>query len=315
MKIPILLVTHDKPSLLEKCLLRLLKYTNLDNFELWILDNDSTISNKKIISAFTNKNRFIKVYSSSINQISLIQNELIKKIKSEIYIKIDDDIFVTEGWTDALLNVYNRNYKEISFGSLIIPINGFGWIPFLNIMDLKDEFAKKFPDVDLIQDCVESAVWYNQDVCEFLWNNCLNLDSVAERFITKQNMNFKDLVCPHRYSIGAIIFSYNFWESLGGWKIPNSFNRKLFIYKRLNYLITIISKIRKRPKQERLNIFVKMLVGFHKSDLGLEEEHAYRYSVEKGLKIYITTEGIVYHFAFHPTEKHLMKKIYLDIRF
>jgi len=50
-KIPILLITHDRPYLLGKVLDRLIKFTDWNEFELWICSNSSTISNQKIIKA------------------------------------------------------------------------------------------------------------------------------------------------------------------------------------------------------------------------------------------------------------------------
>ena len=161
MKIPILLITHDRSYLLPKVLNRIIEYTNWSEFELWILDNASTSSNKKIISAYKERYNFINVYSSSFNQIALIQNEIISRLKRDIYIKLDDDIFVTPNWTDAFLNCYNRNYEKMGFGSVIIPVNGFGWVPFLQIMNLEQEFRTKFPHESLLQACTATPIWYN----------------------------------------------------------------------------------------------------------------------------------------------------------
>ena len=108
-KIPILLITHDRPYLLPKVLNRLVRFTNLDEFEIWILDNASKPSTKKIISAYTEKYKFINVFTQEFNQISIIQNSIINKLKRELYIKIDDDILVTHNWHNSFINVYEWN--------------------------------------------------------------------------------------------------------------------------------------------------------------------------------------------------------------
>src|ERR1043165_7305113 len=143
-KVPILLLTNDRPNMLEKVLSRLMKHTNWNEFDLWILDNFSTKANLKIINLFKANYPFINMFSTKFNQLSIIQNEVIKQLKSDICIKIDDDILVSENWTTPFIDVYNRNYSKMSFGSVVIPINGFGWIPFLEIMNYKDEFVQRF---------------------------------------------------------------------------------------------------------------------------------------------------------------------------
>ena len=97
-KTPILLITHDRPYLLPKVLNRLLKFTNLDEFDIWILDNASKSSTKKIISAYSEKYKFINVYTQKFNEVSMIQNSIINKLKRDLYIKMDDDILVTNNW-------------------------------------------------------------------------------------------------------------------------------------------------------------------------------------------------------------------------
>ena len=154
-KIPILLITHDRPYLLEKVLNRLIRYTDWAEFELWICSNSSTISNQKIIAAFLNKYDFIKVFHQDVNQVALIQNTLIKKLKSDLYIKLDDDILVSENWYKGFLNIYERHSTDISIGSVIIPINGFGWTIFLKIMNLEEEFKSRFATTKLFQGCTE----------------------------------------------------------------------------------------------------------------------------------------------------------------
>src|SRR3954454_14307206 len=178
-KIPILLLTNDRPNMLEKVLIRIMKYTDWNQFDLWILDNFSTKANAKIINLFKANYPFINIYSTRFNQLSIIQNEVIKQLKSDIYIKMDDDILVSENWTTPLIEVYNRNYAKMSFGSVVIPINGFGWLPFLEIMKLKEDFVERFPGVELKQDCMDVAVWNNKEVNEYIWDKCLDIDATA----------------------------------------------------------------------------------------------------------------------------------------
>ncbi|GMR25220.1 MAG: hypothetical protein BMS9Abin39_0502 [Ignavibacteria bacterium] len=314
-KIPIFLITHDRPYLLPKVLDRLINFTNLDEFEIWILDNASKLSTKKIISAYTEKYKFINVFTQEFNQISIIQNSIIGKLKRDLYIKLDDDILVTKNWHTNFINVFERNKKDISIGSVVIPINGFGWVPFLEIMKYKKEFQSTFSNIELIKGCMEPAVWNNNEVCEFIWKKCIRLNQTAETFLDIQKNNYTDFVVPHRYSIGAIIFSHNFWEKMSGWKVYEEFDKQFKLFKILTKINNSISKIRNKKEQKRIPEIIRILTNINVSALGVEEDHLFRYSIENGFKQYVTTEGIVYHFSFSPVEEYLMRKIFLDIEY
>lgn len=313
-KIPILLVTHDRAYLLDIVLTRIIKYTDWDKFELWILDNASTPSNRKVINAFAAKYKFINVHYQFLNQISVIQNTLISKLNRDIYIKLDDDIFVTENWTNGFINIFNR-HTDISIGSAVIPINGFGWTLFLKIMGYDKNFLNVFPDVKLIQGCTEPAVWNNEKVAEYIWNQCLDLNLTSKIFHSKQNYGYQDFIVPYRYSIGAISFPHDFWQKMGGWKVDDTFKARLKVYNSLNYLNQRIAKLRKKEKQNRINDIISIVTKMNKSALGIEEEYLFIKNKELGLNQYVTSESLVHHFSFFPTEDHLIKKVLLNIKY
>ncbi|MBK7106122.1 MAG: glycosyltransferase [Ignavibacteriae bacterium] len=311
-KIPILLVVNNRPHLLTIILNRLLKYTDWNIFELWILDNFGSDSVKHIISAYTCKYSHIRVFEQNFNQISIIQNEIIKKLKAEIYIKLDDDIFVTKNWTNGFVNVLERNKSSISIGSVVIPVNGYGWKIFLESMNLVQKFNERFPNINIIQGCMEPAVWGNNEVVNFIWENSLNIDITTERFINN-NLQIKDFGVPYRYSIGAISFTHDFWEKMGGWKVDSNFSKKWRINQILTELNQNIAKIRKREQQRRIQKIINILTSIDTSALGVEEEYLFEFSNRNNLNQYVTNESIVFHFSFGATNEYLMKKKFLDI--
>jgi hypothetical protein len=315
-KIPILLITKDRPTLLEKVLNRVIAYTDWDKHDLWILDNLSTDANKKIINMYKFRYPFINVYATKYNQLALIQNEVISKLRADLYIKIDDDILVSENWTDAFIGVYERNYRNMSFGSVTIPINGFGWVPFLEIMNLTKEFKQLFPNVPLNQACMDVAVYKDPKVNEFIWENCLNIDHTATTFKNNQHGDFKDLICPHRYSIGAIVFGHKFWEKMGGWKVQDNYKqnlRKQALYQKMANYIKSFKK--GQHPYTRLNMMADILANTNQGLLGYEEEAVFNYSEQQGLIIPVTTQGIVFHFSFGPVDQYLMNRVYNRINF
>lgn len=314
-RIPILLITKDRPTLLEKVLARLIKYTDWQQFDLWILDNLASDSNKKIISMYKYRYPFINIYATTYNQLALIQNEVIAKLKADFYIKIDDDILVNENWTDGFVGVYERNYKTMCFGSSIIPINGFGWVPFLEIMNLTEKFKTSFPGVPLNQACMDVAVYKDKEVNEFIWNHCLDLDATAAAFIKNQNSEYADLLCPHRYSIGAIVFSHQRWEEMGGWKVQDRYASNLKKQRLYNKIARGIKKIKKYADDPRWEQIANILSQTTQGRLGLEEVAVYEYSVANELTIPVTTQSMVFHFSFGPVDQYLMNKVYSKISF
>jgi hypothetical protein len=316
-KIPILLITKDRPTLLEKVLDRIMKYTDWSKFDLWILDNFSTYANKKIIDMFKYRYPFIKIYATSYNQLAVIQNEVIQKLKADFYIKIDDDILVTENWTDGFVGVYERNHQNMSFGSVTIPINGFGWVPFMEVMHLMEKFRTSFPDIPVNQDCMDVAVYKNKEVNEFLWDNCLDLDAAATTFKVNQNETYKDMICPHRYSIGAIVFSHKFWEEMGGWRVQDDFKKVLKKQAFYHKAIDILKKYKNLDDDtdKKYNLIADILSNAHQGRLGYEEEEVFKYSQEKGMIIPVTTQSVVFHFSFGPVDQYLMNRVYYKIKF
>ncbi len=315
-KIPILLITKDRPTLLEKVLQRLVQFTDFNRFDLWILDNYSTAANRKIINMFKYKYPFINIYATPYNQLAKIQNEVIAKLKADFYIKIDDDILVTENWTDGFTGVYERNYKTMSFGSVTIPINGFGWVPFLEIMNLTEEFKAQFPGTPLNQACMDVAVYKDKNVNEFIWNHCLDLDATAKTFVANQHGTYQDLICPHRYSIGAIVFSHKFWETMGGWLIQPRYEtilKKQRIYMKAAEKISAFKKL--PPTNRRWYEIADILAGTAQGELGLEEEAVFNYSQQHGYQIPVTTQSLVFHFSFGPVDQFLMNRVYSKIKF
>lgn len=314
-KIPILLLTKDRATLLERVLARLIKYTDWDYFDLWILDNLSTPSNKKIIAMFKYRYPFINIYATSYNQLALIQNEVIAKLRADFYIKLDDDILVTENWTAGMIGVYERHNQTMSFGSVIVPINGFGWVPFIEIMRLANDFKTRFPNTSLNQDCMDVAVYKDPEVNQFIWENCLNLDNTAKTFVNNQNGQFKDMLCPHRYSIGAIIFSHDRWEQMGGWFVQDRYSSNLRKQKLYNKIASYIQKIKKYKDDERWGQIANILSLTNQGRLGLEEEEVFKFSIDHDLTIPVTTQSLLFHFSFGPVDQFLMNTIFSKITF
>ncbi len=152
------------------------------------------------------------------NKVSLVQNLAIAKHKAAKWIyKLDEDIFIPDNFFERLLEGYLRikeeGLYEPGFCSPLININGYSYISFLRIMNADDEYRAKFGELKhggrriKAQNDGEAAKW--------LWQKSLPFDDVA-RYVSSQP--FKYSAAPHRFSIGAILFERELWESIGGFK-------------------------------------------------------------------------------------------------
>jgi hypothetical protein len=140
------------------------------------------------------------------------------------------------------------------------------------------------------------------------------MDSTTKQFLSNQN-RYQDIVIPCRYSIGAIIFTHNFWQKMGGWKVDDSFRLRYIINNKLSKINLFIAQLRRKDEQKRIAQIIDIITNTNVSALGVEEEYLYQYSMNNGYKQYLTTEGIVYHFAFSPTEDYIMRTSFLKIRY
>ena len=311
-KAPILLITSHRSYLLPIVLNRLIRFTDWHKFELWILGNFIDDSVKKIISSYIKKFPFINFFEQDFNQIAYIQNSLIKKLKRDYYIKLDDDILVTENWTNGFKNLIERHYNDISVGSVVIPINGYGWKIFLEKFNLVKDFYTNFPDIKIFQGCTEPAVWNNEKVVGYVWNKSIQLDKIARKFNESVKV-VNDYIVPYRYSIGAISFTHEFWEKMEGWKVERKFLKRRKIFERLLFLEKKLAGIRKIDRHKRLVQILRILLNLHVSQLGVEEEYLFKFSQEKGYKQYVTDENIIFHFSFFPTEQYVVENFLLKL--
>lgn len=151
------------------------------------------------------------------NKLSLTQNITIKVHPSAKWIyKMDEDIFVTPGLFEEMLDTYHHinSEKKHSAGCVvpIMAINSYGYRRVLETLDLLEDYEKKFGTAV----CGRGNIFTSPDVAEYFWDKTLPINTFAER-IRKADLKYS--ICYHRFSIGCILISRAIWEELGGFKI------------------------------------------------------------------------------------------------
>lgn len=160
--------------------------------------------------------------STEINNVSLITNVAISlHPNAEYIIKMDEDIFVTEGTFEELLNTYDRveteSDYEVGFVTPLIPVNGYGYVRVLELLGIRTAWEERFGEIK-ITDCYKHhmTIHDSPDAAEFLWGkdnpSMCDIDKV-QNDLRKREFSYS--VCPVRYSIGLIVFERNNWLRMG----------------------------------------------------------------------------------------------------
>lgn len=157
--------------------------------------------------------------STKINSVTLVQNIAFAIYKDYEWVyKIDEDIFVTEGAFELLLQGYlnaerNSDYS-VGISVPLIPINGFGYKTILNKCGKASEYESKFGEI-----CVggnpESEIEKNPETAVFMWDAMPQLDELKEYFREANEYE----VCGVRFSIGFMLMHHSFWEQMNGFSV------------------------------------------------------------------------------------------------
>ena len=171
------------------------------------------------LDAYAKKNNW-SYFATKRNCVTMALNSAIKAFpKAENIFKLDEDIFLTEGFFVELPKAYeeaSRNYYP-AFSAPLIPINGFGYRIILEKLNLVDIYTKKF-EYPIISAGPFMQIEGNPEVAKFMWGEAgfvPNIDSLNT--LLKKTCSSKESykVCPIRFSIGAIYFKRNLLEEAG----------------------------------------------------------------------------------------------------
>lgn len=164
--------------------------------------------------------------STKENNVSLVQNIAFSLFpQAKMIFKLDEDIFVTEGFFEKMLAAYDHAYHgQYLLGALapLIPVNGFGHVRILERYGLLEEYASRFQKpLYMAGPCRQ--VENNAEAAKFLWGkggHVPSIDRIASDF---SNDPVEELPCAIRFSIGAILFERAVWEDMGYFEVYHGF--------------------------------------------------------------------------------------------
>ena len=157
------------------------------------------------------------------NCVTLALNSAINLFPSaEKIFKLDEDIFVTEGFFETLPAIHEKakiNYYP-AFTAPLIPINGYGYRRILERLNLVEEYTKRF-EYPIVSAGSHMQIENNPEVAMFFWNKDGIVPKIDELNSIIKSDNYKNgrggeyTVCPIRFSIGAIYFEKSMLEKYG----------------------------------------------------------------------------------------------------
>lgn len=161
--------------------------------------------------------------STKDNKVTLAQNIAISLFEKATYIyKLDEDIFVCQGFFESLKSTYERVEKNeryrIGFVAPLLPINGYGHIKVLEKLNLLEDYEKKFGRT-YYSSSADNKIMVNVDTAKYIWNATYDIDKISEQFLKDE---FKYSVCPCRFSIGAIYFARDTFEKMGKFDVDKT---------------------------------------------------------------------------------------------
>lgn len=155
------------------------------------------------------------------DRLAQAQNTAISLHPSARWIyKIDEDIIISDNYFSKLKNGYylaeQKLFSQIGFVTPLLNLNAACVYIFLESVDkiktMNDLFGEvkiRWPNEDLVHSSEEFAKW--------IWTLSVPFDDVAKE-IEKRNLN-KIYQANIRLSIGAILFTRDYWNSIGGFEV------------------------------------------------------------------------------------------------
>ncbi|MCR5249099.1 MAG: hypothetical protein K6E50_00680 [Lachnospiraceae bacterium] len=153
---------------------------------------------------------------SEHNQVCYLQNVVVEKHpKAELFIKLDEDMFIGKRFYSGLCEGYYEAEKrgEYRVGCVvpIMPLNYNSYVSYLDAIGKKEEFEKCFGRA---YRCTFSAPYGLQEAAVWLWDTVDSVDGMV-RFFSERDAVPKALCSL--YNIGAFLYSRKRWIMMGRW--------------------------------------------------------------------------------------------------
>ncbi len=162
--------------------------------------------------------------STEINDVSMIQNLVISlHPNAEWIFKMDEDIYLTKGCFEDLINSYNKvdaegKYKVGIVGPMI-PLHTTGMY-FLDRFGFRDEYEKKFGRLCAGGRWNNKEYATNGEIPKWLWMK----EGIDELNKIAAEMDQEIAISPIKYAICFVLFKRSLWNLMDGFEVHREWN-------------------------------------------------------------------------------------------
>lgn len=127
----LIILTSHRRDCLTICLHNLERHTDLDRFAVvYVLANAVEPEHRALIDAFRARHpNVVDVHFGPRGILHAVRTEsfILESHRNDIVVKLDEDVFVTPGWLDAMLAAYRKGRADgIALVSALVPNNQIG---------------------------------------------------------------------------------------------------------------------------------------------------------------------------------------------
>ena len=222
----LMVLTHDRQDCLSLC--------------LDMLDRDGALTRFDCVALLLNgvppKHRqFVEAYMAARPQVNwdvvegdgtrpggicFVQNECIRRHPGAVYVKVDEDVFVPRGWSERMLETYERfsGRGDLALITPLIPNNAFGLHRLLNEFypEKMPEFERRFGARP--SDDPKGPTWQSPYIAEWATRQFLDVDEAngeqRRRLEAGGHPRWHEF-CRY-FSIGCICYDYAHVQRMGG---------------------------------------------------------------------------------------------------
>lgn len=151
--------------------------------------------------------------------VANLQNECVRRYPDGLYFKLDEDMFVPDGWAERLLAGYNAYKDDPAFAMVttVIPNHGLGAHFLLNhYPELLDEYHRHFT-FPVVPD-YQAPIWHSPRMARFMMRPFLDVQKSSHDLVRKKEAGefapFETF--SFRFCINVLLYDYRHWTEMGG---------------------------------------------------------------------------------------------------
>ena len=152
--------------------------------------------------------------------ISSLENQCCERYPKSVYVKVDEDIFVPDGWAKRMLETYEqfKHEENLALITPLIPNNVMGLYFLLTkcypefLAEYKSCFGEE-PGTD-----AHDRVWRDPVVAAWAIQKFINLEesNKTQRLLIEKSGMDPYFRFDEHFSVGCVCWDYRHWKKMGG---------------------------------------------------------------------------------------------------